>query len=62
MIIAVESKILKLSGSSSATMSQKAALAIDGAISKLCSVKGSVSMNAQATKEHSSTLLFYVEF
>lgn len=59
---AVESKILKLSGSSSATMSQKAALAIDGAISKLCSVKGSVSMNAQATKEHSSTLLFYVEF
>lgn len=58
----VKTKMLELSGSSSATMSQKAACAIDGAIGKLGGVKGGMSMDAQATKEHHSKLMFYIEF
>lgn len=58
----VKSKTLELSGSSSATMSQKTAYAIDGAIGKMGGASGNVSMDAQAAKEHQSKLLFYVEF
>lgn len=58
----VKTKTLELLGSSSATMSQKAAYAIDGAIGKMGGAAGSTSMEAQAAKEHSSKLLFYVEF
>lgn len=49
---------LRLSGSASATMSRKAAAAIDG----LKGLKGSISMQSQAMVEHSSELLFTVEF
>ena len=58
----VKSKTLELSGSSSATMSQKTACAIDGAIGKMGGAKGHASMDAQAAKEHHSKLLFYIEF
>ena len=57
----VKSKTLELSGSSSATMSQKAAYAIDSAIGKM-GASGDISMDAQAAREHQSKLLFYVEF
>ena len=59
---AVKSETIELSGSSSATMSQKTACAIDGAIGKMGGAKGSTSMDAQAAKEHHSKLLFYIEF
>jgi hypothetical protein len=59
---AVKTENLELSGSSSATMSQKTACAIDSAIGKLGGAKGSASMDAQAAKEHHSKLHFYVEF
>ena len=49
---------LRLSGSASATMSRKSAAAIDG----LKGLKGGISMQSQAMVEHSSTLLFTVEF
>lgn len=49
---------LRLSGSSSATMSQKAAAAIDG----IKGLKGGISMQSQAMTEHSSELLFTIEF
>ena len=58
----VRSETLELAGSSSATMSQKAACAIDGAIGKLGGIKGSSSMDAQAAKEHQSKLHFHIEF
>ena len=58
----IKSKTLELSGSSSATMSQKTAYTIDGAISKLGGIKGTASMDAQAAKEHHSKLLFCIEF
>lgn len=57
----IKSETLSLSGSSSATMSQKTACAIDNAISTL-RVKGSASMEAQAITENSSKLIFSVEF
>lgn len=59
---AVKSETLKLSGSSSATMSQKTACMIDGAMGKIGGAKGNVSMEAQAAKENGSKLLFHVEF
>lgn len=59
---AVKTETLELAGSSSATMSQKTACAIDGAIGKIGGAKGSSSMDAQAAKEHHSKLLFHVEF
>ena len=59
---AVKTETLELAGSSSATMSQKTACAIDGAIGKLGGAKGSSSMDAQAAKEHHSKLLFHIEF
>lgn len=49
---------LKLSGSASATMTRKAAAAIDG----LKGLKGGASMQSQAMVEHSSELNFSVEF
>ena len=49
---------LRLSGSASATMTHKAAAAIDG----LKGLKGGISMQLQAMTEHSSELLFSVEF
>lgn len=54
----VKSKILELNGVMSTTMSLKAACAID-AIKKL---KGSMSMEKQAIKEHNSKLIFEIEF
>ena len=59
---AVKSETLELSGSSSATMSQKTACTIDGAMGKIGGAKGNVSMEAQAVKENSGKLLFRVMF
>ena len=52
---------LELSGSSSATMSQKTACAIDNAIGAM-KLAGSSNMEAQAIKENHSTLYFSIEF
>ena len=49
-------KVLELKGSSSATMSQKTACAIDKV------VKCSISVEKKAVKEHSSTLIYEIEF
>lgn len=49
---------LHLSGSASATMTRKAAAAIDG----LQGMKGSISMQSQAMVEHTSELIFCIEF
>jgi len=57
----IKSEILELSGSSSATMSQKTAYAIDGAVSKM-GIKGNVAMSSQAKKESLSKLIFNIEF
>ncbi|MBQ8818009.1 MAG: hypothetical protein IJZ83_05480 [Clostridia bacterium] len=54
----IKSKTLELSGSCSATMSKKTAIAID----KILKVKGSVSMEKQVQKEISSKLIFEIEF
>ena len=58
----VKTKSLELYGSSSATMSQKAAYAIDTAIGKIGNFGGQVSMDSQAAKEHKSKLIFNIEF
>lgn len=58
----IKTETLELSGSSSATMSQKTAYAIDGAINRMVKAKVNSSMNTQAAKEHHSKLLFSVEF
>ena len=58
----VISETLELSGSSSATMSQKTACAIEGAMGKAGNVNGGSSMDAQAAKEHHSKVLFHIEF
>jgi len=55
---AIKARTIKLSGSSSATMTHKAAAAIDG----LKGIKGGFSMQSQAMVEHSSELLFAIEF
>ena len=55
---AIKSKVLELSCTTSATMSQKAA----GAIDKLLKVKVSMSMEKKAIKEHCSILIFEVKF
>lgn len=57
----VKSETLSLQGSSSATMSQKTAYAIDNAIGAM-KVKGNSSMESQAVRENQSTLLFSIEF
>lgn len=53
----VKSETLELSGSSSATMSQKTACAIDSAIGS-----GGLSLSSQAEKENRSKLIFHIEF
>lgn len=55
-------KELDFYGSSFTTMSKKAACAIDCALATMDSVSGSTSMEAQATKEQESRLVFRVEF
>ena len=57
----IKSETLILEGSVSATMSQKTACAIDGAIGKV-GVKTKASMEGQAIKENHSRLIFKVEF
>ena len=54
----IKSKVLELNCSSSVTMSQKAALAID----KILKVKASMSMEKKSIQEHCSKLIFEVEF
>ena len=58
----VKAKTLELSGSTSATMTQKAAISIDGVLSKIGIKSGSFSMQSQSMTEHSSVLIFSVEF
>ncbi len=58
---AIKSETIELSGASSATMSQKTAYAIDGAISKM-GVKGASDMEKNAKSEHKSKLIFNIEF
>ena len=57
----IKSETLELAGASSATMSQKTAYAIDGAISKM-GFKGNASMEKQAITENTSKLIFSIEF
>lgn len=57
----IECKTLELSGSSSATMSQKTACSIDNAVGAM-KVKGSSTMEAQAIRENHTTLYFSIEF
>lgn len=59
---AIKAETLELIGSSSATMSQKTACAIDGTIGKMGGMKASKSMDAQAAREHHSKLVFHIEF
>jgi hypothetical protein len=61
-INALTSETIELFGSSSATMSQNTACAIDGAISKIGGVKASSFMEANAKMEHSRKLIFHVQF
>ena len=58
---AVKTMTLELEGSASATMSQKTASAIDGAVSKI-GAKSDLRMENQATKENYSKLVFHIEF
>lgn len=58
----VKKETLDLSGSSSATMSQKTAYAIDAAVGKIGGMKGQISMDTQAAKEHHSKFRFTIEF
>lgn len=53
---------IELFGSSSATMSQNTACAIDGAINKIGGIKGTSSMEANAKMEHSRKLIFRIQF
>ena len=57
----LKTETLELSGSSSATMSQKTACSIDNAVGAM-KLKGSSTMEAQAIKENHSTLYFSIEF
>ena len=57
----LKSENLQLYGATSATMTQKAATTIDNALSKL-KLKGSFSMQSHAQSEHSSKIIFSVEF
>ncbi len=54
----IKSKVIELSCSTSTTMSQKAA----GAIDKLLKVKSTMSLEKKAIKEHSSKLIFEILF
>ena len=55
---AIESSVLELRGSSSATMSRAVACAIDD----IAKIGGSLSMEKQSVTEHSNILLYEVEF
>lgn len=57
----IKSEILELSGTSSATMSQKTACAIDNAIGAM-KMKGGSTMESQVKRENRSKLIFCVEF
>lgn len=52
----IKSETIELSGSSTATMSQKTAYAIDNAIG------GGISLSSQAEKERNSMLVYHIEF
>lgn len=54
----IKSKVLELSGACCATMTKKTACAID----KILKTKGTISMEQQAIREHSSVLIFEIEF
>lgn len=54
----IKSTVLEFSGSNHMTMSKKVACAIDG----LLNISGRMSMENQAIKEHSSRLIFEIEF
>ncbi|MBQ1209576.1 MAG: hypothetical protein IIX64_03770 [Bacteroidales bacterium] len=61
----VTSRHLELSGASVATMSQKAAYAVDGAVNSLAGkagTKGKKTMESRAKKELHSELIYIVEF
>ena len=58
----IKSETLRLSGASSATMSQKTAYSIDMALSKIAGAKGNATMNSQANKEHLNELVYVIEF
>ena len=57
----VNAETLELSGSSSATMSQKTACAIDNAVGAM-KLNGNSTMEAQAIRENHSKLYFSIEF
>lgn len=57
----LKAESLQLYGATSATMTQKAAASIDGALSRL-KLKSSFSMQSHAQSEHSSRIIFSVEF
>ena len=57
----VKSRTLELSGSSSSTMSQQTAVAIDCLLKK-AKVKANIKMEDQSNKELSSRLIFEIEF
>ena len=54
----VKSKVLELRGACCATMDKKTACAID----QLLEISGNMSMESKAIKEHSSVLIFEVQF
>lgn len=54
----IKSKVLVLQGSSTSSVSRKIACAVD----KMVKVKGSMSMEKQSMKEHSSKLIYEIEF
>ena len=54
----IKSKVLELRCSAAATMSHKTAVAID----KIKNIKVGLSMELKAVKEHSSKLIFEIEF
>ena len=58
----IKSRVLELEGSSSATMSQKTACAIDGALGKIMNNKSAMKMESQAKKECHNKLIYIVEF
>ena len=57
----LKAETLQLSGAASATMTQKAAIAMDGVLGKI-SMKGSSALETKAFKESTSMLIFSIEF
>ena len=58
----IKAETFELSGSTSATMSKKAAYNIDCVINGIGKAKGGSTMEAKAIQEHQSTLFYHVEF